>query len=740
MDDLLAGLNPSQQEAVLHVLGPLLVLAGPGSGKTRVITHRIANLIKNEQVDPSEILAVTFTNKAAEELRHRLDALVPNQTPVAGTFHSFCARELRRHAYHVGLEPNFSIVSTDDRNKLLSELVKERGLSLSNFPVDGFDRAIGRWKSRMILPEQAKQEANDFFAEHAAQVYATLQDRLREANSADFDDLLMYFATLLQQKLEIRKAYDQRFRFVLVDEYQDTNLAQYAIARMLCIDHPNLCVTGDPDQSIYSWRGADIRNILSFEKDFPDAKVIRLERNYRSTGNIVSVAQRLIERNEERKDKSLVPVQGAGERVQVRRHKRDLDEAADIGDEIRLAIANRQREYRDIAILLRASHLMRTFEAAFRQRNIPYQIIGGFSFFERKEIRDIVAYARLAMNPRDTIALARVVNTPTRGIGPTTFQKLRDLAQLKETTPGELLLSDEPLLGIKGKALGGLDQIRDIMRELRGVGDLAPSVAMGMVCQVSGLLKQYSEDSLEDEASLQIVQNFLDEASQAELMEPLLTTEKFLETISLRSDADGRNASVNVVTIMTLHAAKGLEFPWVYMPAFENGVLPHRNANQERRLEEERRLAFVGITRAKEKLTISFCDQRGFGQSLNIAGPSSFLLELPKEHIEQSGHIVVSPGSYFRQNFNDDPYASNASQEYDDSQEGHWDEPVIPVQRRARKPMVLPDLQAGQSIRHPEFGIGVVLAIEGKGEDAKATVQFVNGKKSIFLKYADFST
>ena len=727
MSRLLEGLNPSQRDAVMHVDGPLLVLAGPGSGKTRVITHRIAYMIEEANVDPSAILALTFTNKAAEEMRRRVEHLVPGRRIFAGTFHRLCARLLRRYASLVGLDPGYSILEPGDLLSVLKGIMREMDLDPLHIPPDAVQRRISTLKNDLVTPDEFAAQAVDFFDRTVVTIYPKLQEALRSQNAVDFDDLLGHVATILRTNPEIRARLDETYRYVLVDEYQDTNLAQYAIARGLSVDYPNLCATGDPDQSIYSWRGANISNILNFEEDFPGARVVRLEQNYRSTGHILAVADYLIRHNVHRKEKALTTENDVGVPVQVVCHKDDTSEARHVASVIREAVDGGGRDFRDFAIFVRTSGLSRPFEQALRSRGIPYQVIGGYSFFERREIRDLLAYVRVLVNPRDVSAFERVVKTPPKGIGGTTLDRLANYAARKGMPIADACREADHVAGLKKKQITALRDLRLLLDEMADAVTLPPQEGLAKIVELSEYRKFAEESGTDDpdDSPHGVVDELLASAQSFQFENPQATLVEFVESISLSGATDERDDSQDVVTLMTLHAAKGLEFPVVFLVAFEDKILPHERAVQERGEEEERRLVFVGITRAREELLISYVRSRLFQGSRRFSSPSPFLLELPSEAIDR--HDVIAAAAYTeRGDF--DEYAN---------QETGYEEPSIPVYRSSREPSASDRYHKGMWVRHHEYGDGMILQIEGEGPSRKATVHFpAAGTKRFVLEKA----
>ena len=659
MDDL----NPAQRQAVEHLEGPVLMLAGAGTGKTKALTARIAHLLSTGRAQPREILAVTFTNKAAHQMKDRVSRLLGQSAegmPWLGTFHAICVKLLRRHAELVDLKSNFTILDSDDQLRLLKQLVRAANIDEKRWPARVFSGVIGNWKNRAITPDKVPAADAGAYNSKGIDLYAQYQTRLRELNAVDFDDLLMHMVKIFQAHTDVLEQYQRWFRYILVDEYQDTNVAQYLWLRLLSGGHKNICCVGDDDQSIYGWRGAEVGNILRFEKDFPSACVVRLEQNYRSTPHILAAASNVIRGNENRLGKELWTETLDGEKVRLIGHYDSEDEAHWIGEEI-TAMQGGTRGVRpmnldEMAILVRASHQMRAFEDRFVTIGLPYRVIGGPRFYERMEIRDAMAYFRLVVSPEDDLAFERIVNTPRRGLGDKARQTIHMIAREKGVSlvEGARIAVDNGL--IKGK--GG-----NALREL--IDELARWNAM-----TRGPLIEMNDDSVIDEGvvslrhgtpehtHIELAQIVLDESGYTahwknqktpeapgrlenlnELVNQLDNFEDlqgFLEHVSLvmdyEQDSDGAK-----VSIMTLHAAKGLEFPAVFLPGWEDGLFPSQRSMDElalKGLEEERRLAYVGITRAEEVCTISFADRRRvFGQWQNST-PSRFIDELPEDHVD----------------------------------------------------------------------------------------------------------
>jgi DNA helicase-2/ATP-dependent DNA helicase PcrA len=726
---LLADLTPAQQEAVTHFEGPLLILAGAGSGKTRVITRRVAHLL-HQGVPPGGILAITFTNKAAGEMRQRVQALVPGSTVWVSTFHALGARLLRQYHDRLGIDRNFTIYDQAERLRLVKIAIEDAGLDAGRFSPEGVQSAISKAKNQLLSPPQYAKKPLDFFGGIVAQVYPIYEKRLRDANAFDFDDLLYWPALALKNDQELRTELDARFRFVLIDEYQDTNYAQYAIARALTVDYPNLCVVGDPDQSIYGWRGSDIRNILDFERDFPDARVITLDRNYRSTQSILRAASHLIAHNVKRKPKDLLTDNPPGKPVTVLTFPTSEAEADGVARRIRDAVSRGQYRYRDVAVFVRMNALSRALEVAFTSQQVPYQIVKGLAFFDRKENRDVLAYLRLLFNPRDDMSFLRVVNEPARGIGKVSLEHLQQYAGPREISLLEAANQVDRIPAIKGKAAAGVRKFAKLMQDLHPFRDAQPDEAIRQVLDRSGYHRMLeNSDDEEDQERLANIEELVTAAKQFAEEDDSRSLVDFLENITLASDVDGWDQQQDSVSIMTLHAAKGLEFPVVYVVAVEEGILPHersmRNAANKDELEEERRLTFVGMTRAKQELYLCYSRLREFrGQTL-YAMPSSFLNELPPDGVEG---IEVSAGGAVR-----------AAEEWrrgggSAAEQGWIDAGVLPPRRIAPAPAG-DGYAVGVLVKHEEYGVGEITAVEGAGAMRRVKVRFpARGERTLVLR------
>jgi len=725
LDPLLQGLTPAQCEAVQHVAGPLLILAGPGSGKTRVVTHRIAYLL-GQGIPGSQILALTFTNKAAEEMRSRVERLAPNRSVWAGTYHRFCARLLRRYAPLVGLQENYTIYDAADSARTLRRVLQRLDIDLAHFSPDAIGSAISWAKNNLITSRQYEPSPGYPLGAIVRHAYVAYQAQLARSNAADFDDLLLHVSTILRQHPEVRQGLDERYRFVLVDEYQDTNLVQYAIARALSIDHPNLAVTGDADQSIYGWRGANLKNILEFERDFPDVRVVRLERNYRSTKRILRVAARLIAHNVKRKEKDLYTENDEGPPVRLITYANQREEAQGIAAQMADEIHAGRRRPRDFALFYRVNALSRAFELALREYGVPYQMVNGLEFFQRKEIKDVRGYLQLLNNPRDDVALLRVINVPARGIGKTTLQRLANYAARHGLTLLESARQCRRIESLKNRAASLVGKFVDLFDRLAPIAGAPVEEILGYVLAESGYKKPFEESDLEeDQQRLANIEELLTVAREFdERYSGQSPLEDFLEETSLVNDTDDWELENDRVTLMTLHASKGLEFPVVYLVAVEQGLLPHeRSRSHADQLEEERRLMFVGITRAQQELQISTAAYRDFRGERKMTVPSQFLLELPRGEMEVQ-QPVTAPGEPFyeapvRRAVSRSPAPRTAP--------GPRLTTAAELAGGGPAASVCPDeFLQGMLVRHPQHGLGRVVALSGSGPARKATVAFAS--------------
>ncbi|TDD80784.1 DNA helicase PcrA [Actinomadura rubrisoli] len=740
---MLDGLNPQQRAAVVHSGGPLLIVAGAGSGKTRVLTHRIAHLLGERDVHPGQILAITFTNKAAAEMKERVDALVGPRSRAMWvmTFHSACVRILRREAKRLGFPTSFSIYDQADANRLMALVCRELDLDPKRYPPKSFSAQISNLKNELIDYETFKNRASTHMEQTLAEAYQMYQARLQQAGAMDFDDLIMMTVNLLQVFPEAAEHYRRRFRHVLVDEYQDTNHAQYELVRELTapveeVGAAELCVVGDADQSIYAFRGATIRNILEFERDYPEATTILLEQNYRSTQTILSAANAVIERNADRKPKKLWSDQGEGHKITGYVADNEHDEAAFVAHEVdKLTDAGDARPG-DVAIFYRTNAQSRVFEEVFIRVGLPYKVVGGVRFYERKEIRDLLAYLRVLANPEDTVSLRRILNVPKRGIGDRAEACVEAHASRERVSFWQALRRPEDVPGMATRSSNAVREFVALLDELRAAAESStPAELVDQILLKSGYLAELQsskdpqdETRVENLQELEAVAREFEERLDGESAEGRLAD--FLEQVALVADADSipggaKSAPVppgeqpaetehGVVTLMTLHTAKGLEFPVVFLTGMEDGVFPHLRAmSNPKELEEERRLAYVGITRARQRLYLSRATMRSSWGAPQVNPPSRFLGEVPKTLVdwEREASSTSTPA----------------------------------LSRMAARPGVrspgnraVPALSPGDKVTHDSFGLGTVVTVDGAGEKAAASVDFGGeyGVKRLVLRYA----
>lgn len=669
---LLTGLNDKQREAVLTTSGPVLVIAGAGSGKTRALTHRIAYLIRECGVPAFNIVAVTFTNKAAGEMRGRITKLLqkdaphngapaenltaedqslfgmadfapressPIALPTVGTFHSLCVRILRKHIHLLDYENQFTIYDTADQLIVMKHLFEDLRISEKELNPKAVLAHISNAKNRLVGPAEFARMTDSTFADKVARLYGPYQDRLKKNNALDFDDLLMQTIALLHSQPTLLDQYQEKFRYIHVDEYQDTNHAQYIITKMLAEKYRNLYVIGDHDQSIYSWRGANVQNILDFEKDYPETKVITMEQNYRSTQKILDTAHAVIQKNSQRKDKKLWTEKTGGEMIKLWLAENERHEAELVAQEIMTTVRSHESpDYTDFVVLYRINAQSRTLEEVFMRYGIPYKIVGGIRFYERKEVKDIMAYLRVIANPADSVSLLRIINTPARAIGPKTIEKLETMANMKDCTFFEAMKHVHEITEIPEGKRENVDRfLKLIMRLQKYNKEMTVSGLIKFVAEESGYKKSLDDGSVEGEARLENIAELTSVASKYDKLEPGLSLNIFLEEVSLISDLDSLEQKDNAVTLMTLHAAKGLEYPWVFICGLEEGLLPHSRAMlSPQELEEERRLMYVGCTRAEERLHLLYTKSRMFYGETKNSVPSQFLADLPPELLEKN--------------------------------------------------------------------------------------------------------
>ncbi len=708
---LLEGLNPVQREAVLHTEGPVLIVAGAGSGKTRALTHRIAYLIREHGVSPYEVLAITFTNKAAQEMADRVEGLLGSRIAKGMwilTFHSACVRILRQQHEIAGLPSHFSIYDEGDTERVLTIVLRELNVDPKRYPPRQVAAVIGHAKDQLIGPEEFGRDAANYYEQTVAGVYAEYQARLRAAGALDFDDIIMETVRLFRERPTVLEHYQQRFRYILIDEYQDTNRAQYHLVNLLAAAHRNLCVVGDADQGVYSWRGATIKNLLDFEHDYPDAAVFVMEQNYRSTQAILEVANELITHNVQRKPKSLWTEADHGELAVRYRADNEHDEAWFVAGEIERLVQEEGYRYADVAVFYRTNAQSRVLEDVFMRSGLAYKIVGGVRFYQRREVKDIVAYLRVVVNPGDLVSIRRVINTPKRGIGDATIASLEGFAADGGLPFLEAARRADEVGTLAARAKGAvagfiavLDGLSVLVADGAGVARLVEAAFTD-----SGYLAELEEErTVESMGRVENLKELVGVAAEFEARNPSGALADFLEQVALVSEVDEYEEDDPAVTLMTMHNAKGLEFDVVFMVGMEDGVFPHyRSMTDSAELEEERRLAYVGITRARRRLYLTHAWSRSLFGGSNFNPPSRFLSEIPPHLVQQIKSEPHQP-----------PAASEASRF------GH--EPA--------------EVREGDTVFHEKWGEGVVVAVSGAGQRAEATIAFEDvGEKRVLLAYA----
>ncbi|MGE5459976.1 MAG: DNA helicase PcrA [Solirubrobacterales bacterium] len=718
---LLESLNPVQAEAVLHTEGPVLIVAGAGSGKTRALTHRIAYLIREHGVSPYAILAITFTNKAAREMAARVEGLL-GQRISSGmwilTFHSACSRILRREHEYLDLPSSYTIYDEGDTERLIAGVLRDQNLDAKRFPPRAMAAAIGKAKDHVVSAEEFANAAGNFYEQTIARVYSAYEERKRAAGALDFDDLIAEVVRLFREHPEVLEHYQERFPYVLIDEYQDTNRAQYQLVNQLAAKYRNLCVVGDADQGVYSWRGATIQNLLDFERDYPDAAVFLMEQNYRSTSNILAVANALIEHNLQRKPKSLWTETKAGELAVRFRADNEHEEALFVAEETHRLVEDEGYRYSEVAVFYRTNAQSRVLEDVFMRAGTPYRVVGGVRFYQRKEIKDVLAYLRLLVNPQDVISARRVINTPKRGIGDQTVAALEGFAVVEGIAFLEACRRVDEILTLQPRAKGAVAGFVDVIDRLQDAFDSgagAQRMVEAAATESGYLLELETERTVEAEGRIENIRELGGVAAEYEARFADGELTDFLESVSLVSDQDEYDEEAGSVTLMTLHIAKGLEFRVVFIIGMEDGVFPHyRSMGDQAELEEERRLAYVGITRAQERLYLCHAWSRTLFGTTSYNPPSRFLGEIPSgllrslEGDEEENGTVIGGGG------------RSAIREA--------------VVSGRREPL---DIGAGDTVRHDKWGEGVVLTVSGFGSEAEATVRFEDaGEKRLLLAYA----
>ncbi|KYG66160.1 ATP-dependent DNA helicase [Bdellovibrio bacteriovorus] len=760
LDFVTKNLNPSQKDAVETLEGPLLILAGAGSGKTRVLTHRMANIIGQGVAAPDEILCVTFTNKAAKEMEHRIykiladmGARVHSQLWI-NTFHSFCVRVLRQHLTLLDYKPFFGIYDSSDQLSQIKKVMTALDINDKMYPAKNFQGAISRAKMLGLNPdafEKERKNSRHFADAKTIEVYKLYEKEMKKANSLDFDDLLLKTYELFRMYPDVLQMYQEKFKYIMVDEYQDTNHIQYLIVQMLAQAHRNLCVVGDEDQSIYSWRGADIKNILDFEKDFREAKVVKLEENYRSSGNIVGAATAVIKNNSERKDKTLFTSNPAGDKIQVREERNEYDEAKFVAKTIQTMMNEGEGSYNDYAIFYRTNAQSRVLEEQLRTLSIPYRLVGGVRFYERMEIKDMLSYMKLAINPADDVAFKRVINVPARGIGKTTVEKIEEFAFQQNLSMMQAALKACEERVFNAGTTGKVRRFVELMGNLQELALKHPLVefypiVLDMTEYLVALKKDESPESLARIDNLEELDNAIVQFAKERGEEGTLTS--FLEEMALVSDVDSLNQEQNSVTMMTLHISKGLEYPYVFVVGLEENLFPSARSlgdgDTEEDVQEERRLAYVGMTRARQKLWLTYAKMRRVWGQEQFNPQSRFIKEIPQEYIEFKTAAADAPrfmAKYGSSSYDSDETwgrpqwgatsgSRNKPRSYEDESQSFPDYDDAPASSGG-------GFSKGMRVRHPTFGAGTVYATEGEGENFKVSVMFTdNTVKKFVVKYA----
>ncbi|WMM23874.1 DNA helicase PcrA [Tissierella sp. MB52-C2] len=731
--DYLNGLNDRQREAVLHTDGSLLILAGAGSGKTKVVTHKIAYLIEEKGIFPGNILAITFTNKAAAEMKDRVARTLSDsvENMWMGTFHSICVRILRRDIDKIGYNRSFTIYDRDDQITLVKECIKERNLNKDTYKESSVLSQISKLKDEIVDPNEfINNNYKDFYLRNIGELYALYQEKLKQYNALDFDDLIIKTVELLRNDPTVLDYYQRRFKYVFVDEYQDTNKVQYELVKLLSDKYRNICVVGDPDQSIYSWRNADITNILNFEKDFKGATTIMLEQNYRSTQKILDLANRVIKNNSERKDKNLWTDNQEGEPIRYEEMSDSEDEALFVGSKIDELIKD-GFNLSDIAILYRTNAQSRSFEDCFMRKNIPYKIVGGLKFYDRKEIKDIVAYLKVLENPLDNISLKRIINVPKRGIGNATIDKLDEIALRNNDSIYGVLLSLDSIDELNSRAKNSLKPFMDMMsmlmakKETMGIKDFIEEV----INSTDYIKELEKENTIESQTRIDNIKEFVSVAIDFEMRMGESDLEEFLANVALLSDVDKTSDSTNVVTMMTVHSSKGLEFPVVFLVGMEEGLFPiTRSLESESELEEERRLCYVAVTRAERLLYITNAKIRTIYGNVNYTLPSRFIAEMGDgiEKREREGLreqlVSVKDLTAKKETFKKETFMGNS----------------FTIQAKP-KPItdVNQEVNIGDKVKHKKFGIGTIVQVKDRDNDKELVISFDGqGLKRLLLSIA----
>lgn len=737
-NELLANMNPRQKEAVMHTEGPLLLMAGAGSGKTRVLTHRIAYLIEEKNVNPWNILAITFTNKAAREMKERVNQLLGSggEDVWVSTFHSMCVRILRRDVDQIGYSRNFTIIDTSEQNTLMKRVLKELNIDPKKYDPRSILGAISNAKNELLTPADYENQQGSLFEQIVGRCYALYQKELRNNQCMDFDDLIMNTIRLFKENEDALQFYQRKFHYIHVDEYQDTNHAQYTLVNLLADRFKNLCVVGDADQSIYGWRGANMQNILDFEKDYPDAAVILLEQNYRSTQTILNAANQVIKNNRNRPDKNLWTENRAGEKITYYRGDSERDEARFIVSEMQKQIADKGRKFGDFAVLYRTNAQSRVIEEMLLKANVPYTMVGGRKFYDRKEIRDILAYLSAIANPSDSLSLERIINVPKRGIGATSVEKLREFASLHEWSLLEAAMNVDlaNISGKAGKELGSFGMMMDQFAQM--IPYLSVTELTKEILDKTGYKQDLiNQNNLESQSRLENLEEFLTVTQEfdkrfeaqneddADAPEEKLTV--FLNDLALLSDVDSYEEESSQVTLMTLHAAKGLEFPVVFLIGLEENIFPlSRALMEESELEEERRLAYVGITRAEEELFLTNAFSRTLYGRTQYNRPSRFVEEIEQDLLQSLGERTQPKGAaasfqpkVFKSTYTQPRQSTVSSRQTTTAAGNQW--------------------QVGEKVNHKKWGVGTIVRTTGAAQDLELDVAFPQqGVKRLLAAFA----
>ncbi|MFV3013011.1 DNA helicase PcrA [Clostridium botulinum] len=732
--DLKNKLNKEQYEAAVTIDGPLLILAGAGSGKTRVLTYRIAHMIENLNIYPSKILAITFTNKAAGEMKERIKALVGDvvEGMWVSTFHSSCVRILRREIDKLGYDKNFTIYDTYDQKTLVKQCMEELNINDKEITDREIINTIGNQKDNLISPKEFKKISNgNYRKDRIADAYILYQKKLKTNNALDFDDLIYKTVELFKTNKDVLEFYQRKFKYIMVDEYQDTNKSQYELVKLLALVHRNMCVVGDDDQCIYEWRGADISNILNFEKDYKEAKVIKLEQNYRSKGNILNAANEVIKNNSQRKNKVLRTENENGNKIKVFRAYSDIDEAKFVASEIKKIIKDNEKSFNDFAVLYRTNAQSRIFEDVFMKRDIPYRLIGGLKFYDRKEIKDLMAYLKLINNPLDDISLRRIINVPKRSIGDATVKKVQEFANEMDECMYSVLLDADQILTLSQRSITSIKKFVSIMNSfIRKKDEISVSALIKEILEETGYLKELKNSKNPDDVSrVENLKELVSAAADFERESEDKSLGAFLEKVALVTDIDNYDENSDSVAMMTVHSAKGLEFPVVFMVGMENGIFPGtQSLSDPKEMEESRRLCYVAITRAKEQLYITSAEIRKvFGRTVAYA-LSDFVSEISKD-LKDNVNITgdVATDKVLHKNFGIRSQKTNSINSYRSPSLNNVPKNNVDSNK----------LNVGLKVKHKDFGIGTIVSMSKVSDDIKLTIAFDRrGVKILMLSMA----